>query len=262
MLGVPMWNSLGNDHNELPVVVVIGARPPFTEQLSHRLTDVAQLISIPVSQGDSGAEMATGESSTAGTMPGSLWDAVALAEEIRGVSEFLGTAESPLIAGILNMNRAPIERAFSDSNLDQWSDQFERILYPVALSCEHLLPLMLKQGRGVMVNVAGDLADSPLQGLSAFEAGQAAVLSLSKSLVEPCAADGVAVKSLVLDLASADPSSLDNGSDAAPVRSPPIHATALPFGVDELVKCLLDDPLLQKRSADSRATDLNPSTNS
>lgn len=252
-----MWNSLDSDHSELPVVIVVGARSSLAENLATRLADAARIISIPVSMEDSGATTARPVGFSPGAVLESSWDADALAEEFRDASAVLGTDEGCTLAGVLNMNRAPVEQAFSDSNLAQWTAEYEQVLYPVALSCEHLLPLMLEQGHGVMINVVGDLADSPAPGFSAFEAGQAAVMSLSKSLVEPCAAGGVMIKTLVLD--SLSPAS--GQSDAAPVRLSPIHATAFSCSSLEIIHCLLSDSLAEGRSGSRTDVNTNLSTN-
>jgi NAD(P)-dependent dehydrogenase (short-subunit alcohol dehydrogenase family) len=74
-----------------------------------------------------------------------------------------------------------------------WRDMFEFNLYSVVRACRAAIPLMVERGGGAIVNVSSCLARQPSSINVDYTAAKAALMSLTKSLSEEFAPQGVRV---------------------------------------------------------------------
>ncbi|NUT38076.1 MAG: 3-oxoacyl-ACP reductase [Hamadaea sp.] len=142
-----------------------------------------------------------------------LADTSALAAEIRGDPVVADVADdgdvAALYAGVKDrhgrvdvaFHNAGISPPDDDSILDTGLDAWERVLKinttSVYLGCKHVLPIMLEQGKGAIVNTASFVA---LMGAAtsqiAYTASKGGVLAMSRELGVQFARQGVRVNAL------------------------------------------------------------------
>jgi NAD(P)-dependent dehydrogenase (short-subunit alcohol dehydrogenase family) len=124
---------------------------------------------------------------------GEVTDASALAEAVTWTEKELGQLTIAINnAGIANA--APAE----DMGLDQWRQLYEVNVTGVFLSCQAEAKLMLKHGKGSIVNVASMSGSIVNRGLTQahYNSSKAAVIHLSKSLAMEWAGRGIRVNVL------------------------------------------------------------------
>lgn len=78
-----------------------------------------------------------------------------------------------------------------------WSKNIRLNLESVALACQQLLPGMVDQGSGSIINMSSVVALAGAPGMSHYAASKAAVVSLTKSTALETAASGVRVNALL-----------------------------------------------------------------
>jgi NAD(P)-dependent dehydrogenase (short-subunit alcohol dehydrogenase family) len=89
------------------------------------------------------------------------------------------------------------ERSFESIALDDWRANFDlNLIGGVLLPCQEFGPVMVKRGRGSIINIASVSAHLPLSRVVAYSASKAAVLSLSQFLAREWARSGVRVNTL------------------------------------------------------------------
>jgi NAD(P)-dependent dehydrogenase (short-subunit alcohol dehydrogenase family) len=79
---------------------------------------------------------------------------------------------------------------------DDWQHVLEINFLSMARSCRAALPVMVSQGRGVIVNIASLNARQPDPMVVAYGAAKAAVVNLSKALAEEFGPQGIRVNSV------------------------------------------------------------------
>ena len=82
---------------------------------------------------------------------------------------------------------------FADSKPDDWEPMLALNLRAVMLSCRAVLPTMLRQRAGLILNIASIAAKRALPGSAVYTATKAAVVGFSRVLAEELRAHGVRV---------------------------------------------------------------------
>lgn len=220
---------------------MVSSQPVLAAELSSALPASLEVIVVDLLHDDPSAGRQTRAATTSVDQqlpPPCLSDA-SHERAISRLAEDLA-ADGRTVVGIVNITGRAVERIVADTDLDLWTEQLESTLYPTVSSCQHLLPLLLHRRRGVLLNVISDLAMRPAPGLSALAAHHAAVLSLTRSLAEPCAQRGVTVRALALEswpgVSTPDADEGPTGP-VQPSLGPELVLTApLPLGGAELVR--------------------------
>jgi NAD(P)-dependent dehydrogenase (short-subunit alcohol dehydrogenase family) len=120
--------------------------------------------------------------------PGAPAEAVAGAvETFGGVDILVNNAGGPP-PGVKLPRFGFLELADTD-----WRDMFEFNLYSAVRACRAAIPLMVERGGGAIVNVSSCLARRPSSINVDYTAAKAALISLTKSLSEEFASQGVRV---------------------------------------------------------------------
>ncbi len=93
-------------------------------------------------------------------------------------------------AGILT------EAALVEMSLEQWQQTLDVDLTGVFLCCQAVVPHMMKQGGGRVINIASQLGIKGGRGLTHYSAAKAGVLGLTKALALEVAEYGVLVNAI------------------------------------------------------------------
>lgn len=93
-------------------------------------------------------------------------------------------------AGILT------EAPLIEMSLEQWQETIDVDLTGVFLCCRAVVPQMIKQGGGRVINIASQLGIKGGQGLAHYSAAKAGVLGLTKALALEVAEYGVLVNAI------------------------------------------------------------------
>ena len=81
----------------------------------------------------------------------------------------------------------------ADCSIEAWNRTLAVTLTSVFLGLKYCLPLMRRQGRGVVVNTASISGTAGDYGMSAYNAAKAGVINLTRSAALECAQDGIRV---------------------------------------------------------------------
>ena len=89
------------------------------------------------------------------------------------------------------------DRSFEQIALEDWRANFDlNLAGGVLLPCQEFGPLMVKRGKGSIINIASVSAHIPLSRVVTYSAAKAAVLSLTQFLAREWASKGVRVNSI------------------------------------------------------------------
>jgi NAD(P)-dependent dehydrogenase (short-subunit alcohol dehydrogenase family) len=91
-------------------------------------------------------------------------------------------------------------RRFVETTPDDWHKQIDIGLYGVIHTCHAVVPHMVAQGGGRIVNLAGDSARVGEKGLSITAASRNGAIALSKSLAKELGRDNITVNVVALGL--------------------------------------------------------------
>ncbi|MGE0314213.1 MAG: SDR family NAD(P)-dependent oxidoreductase [Lautropia sp.] len=92
-----------------------------------------------------------------------------------------------------NAGISGVKKPFHDQDLADFRNILDVNLMGVAYGMQHVLPIMLAQGEGSIINTASQLAHKPAPGNGFYCASKAAVVALSVSVAQEVAARGVRV---------------------------------------------------------------------
>ena len=82
-------------------------------------------------------------------------------------------------------------KAIHEDELGNWDRMFEINVRTILLACRAVIPTMIRQGQGAIVNVAARAALSGVAGLGAYCAAKSAVIRLTESLAQELKPHGV-----------------------------------------------------------------------
>ena len=122
---------------------------------------------------------------------GDVSDAEAAEEVVRQAREGLGGLDV-LVNNAGTLNSAPLV----DLTVEQWDAMIDSDLRSVYLMTRAVLPGLLEQGWGRVVNVASQLAVKGAPEMAHYSAAKGAVLSFTRSVAREVAAQGVLVNAV------------------------------------------------------------------
>jgi NAD(P)-dependent dehydrogenase (short-subunit alcohol dehydrogenase family) len=97
-----------------------------------------------------------------------------------------------------------IPRLFTKTNPEDWKQQVDVGLYGVIHCCHAIVPYMIEQESGSIVNVTGDSARVGEKYLSVTSASRGGVLSLTKSLARELGPSGIKVNCVAFGMVATD----------------------------------------------------------
>lgn len=77
---------------------------------------------------------------------------------------------------------APLNRSATDTSMDEWHKTIAVSLTGVFLGCRYALPIMVSQGRGVIINTASAAAIAGSPKFAAYMAAKGGVMALTRSV--------------------------------------------------------------------------------
>lgn len=84
-----------------------------------------------------------------------------------------------------------------ETSLAQWERVFAVNVTAMYLSCKYALPVMMKQGGGVIINTSSSGGEAALPGLAAYSASKGAVIALTRSIAVDYAAYNIRCNYLI-----------------------------------------------------------------
>ncbi|HEY9522809.1 MAG TPA: SDR family NAD(P)-dependent oxidoreductase [Thermopolyspora sp.] len=110
------------------------------------------------------------------------------------VSEVL--AEHGRIDVLVNSAGVLTESPLAEMSLEQWQETIDIDLTGVFLCCRAVMPHMITQGGGRIINIASQLGIKGARGMTHYSAAKAGVLGLTKALALEAAEHGVLVNAI------------------------------------------------------------------
>jgi NAD(P)-dependent dehydrogenase (short-subunit alcohol dehydrogenase family) len=126
------------------------------------------------------AQVAKDIRSAGGTALAAPADVSKSAQVARAVAAVRG--EFGAIDVLINVAGGALVKSAHLTTDDEWRDCLERNLTGTFLFCREVLPIMMKQGRGVIVNVASSLARVAAPDFAAYSAAKAGIVGLTRQL--------------------------------------------------------------------------------
>lgn len=127
-----------------------------------------------------------------------------------------------------------------DTTAKEWDDSVALNLTSIFLMCKHVVPLMMKQKSGRVVNVSSDAARMGALNSAAYAASKAGLITFSKSLTREIADYGIRVNVLSLGMMGKD--ILTFGAEAD-ISAVPLKRTGKWEEAAYMVSCLLSEQL-------------------
>ncbi len=121
-----------------------------------------------------------------------------------------------------------------EDDLATWDAMFGMNLRPSLLCCRAVVPVMLRQRRGRIVNIGAGAALSAPAGLSAYAASKAAVLRLTESLAAELRHTGITVNSVL-------PGIIDTPENRAAMPGADVRTWVAPAAIADVILFLASD---------------------
>lgn len=93
-----------------------------------------------------------------------------------------------------------IQGALTDTASRDWDDCIALNLTSVFMVCKHVVPVMIRQGAGRVINVSSDAGRMGVLNGAAYAAAKAGVMTFSKALAREVAAHGITVNVVSLGM--------------------------------------------------------------
>lgn len=125
-------------------------------------------------------------------------------------------------------------KTLSDEGLDTWDLMLTLNLRTTLLTCRAVVPVMVGQGGGAIVNVSAGAALSGPAGLAAYSASKAALLRLGESLSNETKAQGLRVNAVL-------PGTIDTPQNRAAMPKADTSKWVAPEDIANVIAFLLSD---------------------
>ncbi len=141
---------------------------------------------------------------------------------------------------LINCPDLRINRPLAETTAQEWDDSVALNLTAVFLACKHVVPLMVKQGAGRVVNVSSDVARMGALNSAAYAAAKAGLITFSKSLTREVADFGVRVNVVSLGMMGEDIATFGSEADISAI---PLKRAGKWEEAAYLVRCITDEKL-------------------
>ncbi len=169
--------------------VVTGARSGIGRATARRFAEEgAQVVLADIREADGEARALTEAGHSAIAVQADVSDEGQVAELMEQALATYGRID-------ILVNNAGVEltKTVADTTLAEWDHLMAVNLRGVFLCCRAVLPAMRRQGRGVIVNVASELALVGGSEMAAYSASKGGVVQLTRAMAVDHAAEGVRV---------------------------------------------------------------------
>ena len=100
------------------------------------------------------------------------------------------------IDGLVNNAGVMPESPFLEIGDDEWEEVIRTDLFGAFYTCQAVLPIMLEQGSGAIVNIASRLGQIGFAGVAHYSAAKAGLIGLTKSLAKEFGGRGIRVNAV------------------------------------------------------------------
>jgi NAD(P)-dependent dehydrogenase (short-subunit alcohol dehydrogenase family) len=142
--------------------------------------------------------------------------------------------ETGRIDGLVNLAGGFQWDEIEGSSLESWESMFRVNLLTAVVSCEAVLPYLLRSKRGAIVNIGATGAIKATSGMGAYAASKAGVAKLTEALADEVKDRGITVNAVL-------PSILDTPGNRANMRSADFTRWVSPMAVAEVIAFLVSD---------------------
>jgi 2-hydroxycyclohexanecarboxyl-CoA dehydrogenase len=197
--------TMTSTHHQSRVAVVTGGARGIGGAISRRLAAAGDVVVLNDIDGEAGRSTAKEIEADGGTCVLVAGDVTrqAVVDEIRSVAlEAAGGRIDVLVNNVGDFR--PASRTFLHSRPEQWQRLYELNLRHVLDLTHALLPTMVEQGHGSIVNNATVEAFRGIPGHAVYSAFNAGVVAFTKSLSVEVGRHGVRVNAIAPDLADTE----------------------------------------------------------
>jgi NAD(P)-dependent dehydrogenase (short-subunit alcohol dehydrogenase family) len=138
------------------------------------------------------------------------------------------------IDGLVNLAGGFQWDELEGSSLESWESMFRVNLLTAVVTCEAVVPYLLRNKRGVIVNIGATGAIKATCGMGAYAASKAGVVKLTEALADEVKDRGVTVNAVL-------PSILDTPDNRASMPTADFTRWVSPMAVAEAIAFLLSD---------------------
>ncbi len=184
------------------VAVVIGATGALGGAMAQALGEAGAKVAVlgrNAERGEARVQALIRQGATAAFFAADALNRVALHEANQAIQSSLGTPGILVNAagGTDPKTVVTADFAFEQIQLSDWQANFDlNLVGGVLLPCQEFGPVMVRKGRGSIINIASVSAHIPLSRVVAYSAAKAAVISLTYFLAREWATKGVRVNSI------------------------------------------------------------------
>jgi NAD(P)-dependent dehydrogenase (short-subunit alcohol dehydrogenase family) len=143
-------------------------------------------------------------------------------------------AESGRIDGLVNLAGGFRCDKLEGKSLESWESMFRVNLLTAVLTCEAVVPYLLRSKRGAIVNIGATGALTATSGMGAYAASKAGVVKLTEALADEVKDRGVTVNAVL-------PSILDTPDNRASMPNADFTRWVSPIAVAEAIAFLVSD---------------------
>lgn len=138
------------------------------------------------------------------------------------------------IDGLINLAGGFQWDRFEGSSLESWESMFRVNLLTAVVACEAVVPYLLRNKRGAIVNIGATGAINAASGMGPYAASKAGVLKLTEALADELKDRGVTVNAVL-------PSILDTPANRASMPNADVSRWVNPMAVAEAIAFLVSD---------------------
>ncbi|MEZ4986054.1 MAG: SDR family NAD(P)-dependent oxidoreductase [Saprospiraceae bacterium] len=227
----------------LPVAVVTGGSRGIGRQITKLLTQKGYKVYFTFRSDKESAKTLTEELNTgeySGEAIGCQCDMV----DMNSVTELFNLIKKQAGRVDVLVNNAGVlgeMRPFLFANDGRWYETLDHNVKCVTNSCKRVLPLMIRQKKGRIVNVTSIAARLGNPGQSAYAASKAAIVAFSKSLYREVSPMGITINCVSPGLVDTDMTNNLNEKYTAEILNTPLARMAYASEVANMVSYLATD---------------------
>ncbi len=173
-------------------VVVTGAGSGFGAEIARRFAREGANVVVSDINADAARQVATELAGSAVAITADVASETEVAALIQGALESFGSVD----VLVNNAGYSHLNKLMWKITVEEFDGVFAVNVRGVFLGCKHVIPPMIEQGGGVIVNIASIGAIAPRPGVTPYNATKGAVLTMTKGLALEVARHNIRVNAV------------------------------------------------------------------
>ncbi|MFP6815533.1 MAG: SDR family oxidoreductase [Pseudomonadales bacterium] len=173
-------------------VVVTGAGSGFGAEIARRFAAEGGNVVVSDINADAAAQVASGIAGSAVAITADVSSESEMVALMQGAVESFGRVD----VLVNNAGYSHLNKLMWKLTVEEFDAVFAVNVRGVFLGCKHVIPLMIEQGGGVIVNIASIGAIAPRPGVTPYNATKGAVLTMTKGLALEVARNNIRVNAV------------------------------------------------------------------